>query len=418
MGLFEVPVRLYQNKLKVEKLRHRKNIDQLLHDKSFILWCLFPTEESDKQWKEDYLSLYPEEAETLEQAKEKICRLQFNHTRLTLAEKKALKQRVLDSYDKQRKFRIIRFGWLSAAACLLLLCLLGPLYLQFREESETESATMLLADVKVDPEQEEIELYLSEEKIQVTDNSTISVDKKGNVQVADENLQSVDTIKHLVQEEDKNHHLNLLSVPNGKRSSLILSDGTKVWVNSGTVLQFPETFAKGKRELYVKGEIYIEVAKNSEWPFYVKTDGMEVQVLGTSFGFTAYDDEESRSLVLKEGSVMVKNSLGNGQVIRPNQRLTVEGENMVVSEVNVDDYLSWVEGVLQFHNKTLQEVLRSLSRYYRVRFDCSAEIGQMKCSGNLVLFDHIDQVLQTLQKTLSVSFKHEEDIIIIESNKQ
>ena len=64
----------------------------LLHDKSFILWCLFPTEESDKQWKENYLSLYPEEAETLMLAREKVCRLKFNHVRLAFAEKTALKK--------------------------------------------------------------------------------------------------------------------------------------------------------------------------------------------------------------------------------------------------------------------------------------------------------------------------------------
>ena len=68
----------------MEELRHRKNIDQLLHDKSFILWCLFPTEESDKQWKENYLSLYPEEAETLMLAREKVCRLKFTHVKLAV----------------------------------------------------------------------------------------------------------------------------------------------------------------------------------------------------------------------------------------------------------------------------------------------------------------------------------------------
>ena len=107
----------------MEELRHRKNIDQLLHDKSFILWCLFPTEESDKQWKENYLSLYPEEAETLMLAREKVCRLKFNHVQLAFAEKTALKKRILDNYEKHRKPKYIRLSWLSAAACLLI-CLL------------------------------------------------------------------------------------------------------------------------------------------------------------------------------------------------------------------------------------------------------------------------------------------------------
>lgn len=205
----------------------------------------------------------------------------------------------------------------------------------------------------------------------------------------------------------------MLSVPNGRRSSLILSDGTKVWINSGTVLQFPETFEKEKRVLYVNGEIYIEVAKHPQWPFYVKTNQMEVQVLGTSFGITAYDDEIFQTVVLKEGSVFVKNNQGNGQTIQPNQCLMVEKEEMTVKDVDVYDYISWIDGVLQFHEKSLQKVLNSLSRYYRVRFDCPMEIGQIKCSGNLVLFDDIDQVLQTLQRTLSISFSHRDEVIKI-----
>ena len=292
----------------MEELRHRKNIDQLLHDKSFILWCLFPTEESDKQWKENYLSLYPEEAETLMLAREKVCRLKFNHVQLAFAEKTALKKRILDNYEKHRKPKYIRLSWLSAAACLLIFCFLGSLYLQYQEVSNVELSTSVLADVKVDPEQKEVELHLSKEKIQVTDNSTISVDKKGNVQVAEIEIKSIDRKQHSEQEKE-DEHLNMLSVPNGRRSSLILSDGTKVWINSGTVLQFPETFEKEKRVLYVNGEIYIEVAKHPQWPFYVKTNQMEVQVLGTSFGITAYDDEIFQTVVLKEGSVFVKKYL-------------------------------------------------------------------------------------------------------------
>ena len=179
-------------------------------------------------------------------------------------------------------------------------------------------------------------------------------------------------------------------------------------------MQFPETFEKEKRVLYVNGEIYIEVAKHPQWPFYVKTNQMEVQVLGTSFGITAYDDEIFQTVVLKEGSVFVKNNQGNGQTIQPNQCLMVEKEEMTVKDVDVYDYISWIDGVLQFHEKSLQKVLNSLSRYYRVRFDCPMEIGQIKCSGNLVLFDDIDQVLQTLQRNLSISFSHRDEVIKIE----
>ena len=78
---------------------------------------------------------------------------------------------------------------------------------------------------------------------------------------------------------------------------------------------------------------------------------MEVQVLGTSFGITAYDDEIFQTVVLKEGSVFVKNNQGNGQTIQPNQCLMVEKEEMTVKDVDVYDYISWIDGVLQFLEK-------------------------------------------------------------------
>ncbi len=398
----------------MEEQQHKKTADQLIHDNSFIIWCLCPTKESDKQWIENYLSVYPEEAETLKQAKEKVCRLKFNHTQLSLTEKIALKNRILSDYEKHRKIRYIRLGRQFAAACLFVFCLSGALYWHFlREEPVQKVDIPILAEIRPDPEQKEIELHLSKGKIKVTDNSTISIDKKGNIQVTEIERKTVNQTPPPEQQGEK-RHFNRLSVPNGRRSSLILSDGTKVWVNSGTILQFPETFEKEKRTLYVNGEIYIEVAKDPHWPFYLKTDQMEVEVLGTSFGITAYGDEPSQAVILKEGSVSVRNGKGDRQTIRPNQCLTVEGEAMTVKEVDIYDYISWINGTLQFHEKNLQDVLRSLARYYRVQFDCPTDIGQIKCSGNLVLFDDINQILQTLQQTLSVSFSHHEKTIKVE----
>ena len=124
-----------------------------------------------------------------------------------------MKKRILDNYEKHRKPKYIRLSWLFAAACLLIFCFLGSLYLQYQEVSNVELSTSVLVDVKVDPEQKEVELHLSKEKIQVTDNSTISVDKKGNVQVAEIEIKSIDRKQHSEQEKE-DEHLNMLSVPN------------------------------------------------------------------------------------------------------------------------------------------------------------------------------------------------------------
>ena len=167
--------------------------------------------------------------------------------------------------------------------------------------------------------------------------------------------------------------------------------------------------------IYVEGEVYLEVTKDASCPFYVKTNQMKIRVLGTSFGIVAYKDENFQSVVLKEGSVAVEGYKSGKQIIKPNDLLILENGQMSVSQVNVYDYISWIDGVLQFREKNLGEVLRSISRYYRVQFSYPPDIEQVKCSGKLVLFDNMDQVLQTLQKTLSVSFHRKGNLIEVNS---
>ncbi len=87
---------------------------------------------------------------------------------------------------------------------------------------------------------------------------------------------------------DEEHSFNQLIVPNGKRSTLALEDGTKMWINAGSRVIYPNKFKKNKREIYVDGEVYMEVARDEERPFVVKTNMLDVQVLGTSFNVMAY----------------------------------------------------------------------------------------------------------------------------------
>lgn len=398
----------------MDHLPHKKSADELVHDNSFILWCLFPSEELDKQWRKDYLAIFPEEAETIRKAQEQVSHLKFNHIKLSQEEKNTLEKRISADYEKRNKAKRFKLVWKWAAACVIAIVLTGSLYGLFGKE-ESRKEEVFLTNIELDPEQEEVELLLPLEKVQVADNSTIQVDKKGNIQVGEEKIKSTDQAKTERLEKEV-VHMNLLSVPKGRRSSLILSDGTKVWLNAGTVLQFPETFSQEKRTIHVSGEIYLEVTKDPDRPFSVKTDRMEIQVLGTSFGITAYDDESRQLVVLKEGRVSVRKEEGEKRTIFPNECLTLEENDMTVKKVDVYNYLSWVEGVLQFHEKELGDVLRSLSRYYRVQFDCPADVKRIKCSGKLVLFDDINQVLQTLQQTLSVSFSHDGEVINIRSD--
>lgn len=111
---------------------------------------------------------------------------------------------------------------------------------------------------------------------------------------------------------------------------LTFSDGSKVWVNAGTRVIYPTEFEKDKREIYVDGEIYIEVARDEERPFYVRTKDMNVRVLGTKFNVTAYESEPIRSVVLAQGCVQVETTQTPKAILAPNQMFSsVEGKENI-----------------------------------------------------------------------------------------
>lgn len=140
---------------------------------------------------------------------------------------------------------------------------------------------------------------------------------------------------------------------------------------------------------------------------------MDIRVLGTSFCVTAYQEEEAQSVVLKEGLVAVNDRNGTEQKITPDEMLVLSQDQMTVKEVDPYNYISWIDGILQFKERNLGQILDQLSRYYRVIFHCPEELVSFKCSGKLVLFDDLSKVLKTLQTTLPISYEEKDGAIDI-----
>ena len=385
------------------QLKNKMTKKELIHDPSFLQWCLAPTEELDIVWG-NYLKAYPDEKKILEQTKETIRSVKLNSYKLTEADKQSLKQSIARDLILRKQAKRKRQIWqYAAAACLFIVCLSGGYWFMEQDRSVDMDAALMVHDIQIDTTQTEVELQLTtQKKVQITDKATIRVNEKGKVQIAEADIAEV---KEVEQKNENQVSMNTLMVPKGRHSSVILSDGTKVWVNSGSILRFPEQFDKDKRTIYVEGEIYLEVKKDASRPFYVKTTQMDVRVLGTAFNVVAYTDETEQAVILKEGSVSVDNRSGGEKIIKPNEKLILNDKQMSVSRVNVYDYISWIDGVLQFSQKDLGEILHRLSRFYRVEFNCSPDVRNQMCSGKLVLFDNVEQVLQTLEKSFGISYK-------------
>lgn len=176
----------------------------------------------------------------------------------------------------------------------------------------------------------------------------------------------------LKKQQEEHVVMQTISSRQGMVTQFDLSDGTKVWLNSGSALQFPTQFNGDLREVKLVGEAFFEVTKNETKPFRVKAKDLNIEVLGTSFNVISYEDEKQSEVVLVEGLVKLSADENKEQKefgpMHPGQRAVYMDENKTVKseEVSVDKYISWRNGDLIFRNDKMEDVVRRLSRWFNV----------------------------------------------------
>lgn len=172
------------------------------------------------------------------------------------------------------------------------------------------------------------------------------------------------------QPTDSTSPMATLSTPRGGEFRVILEDGTEVWLNADSRLHYPEVFDGPERRVELEGEAYFHVAKNSEKPFIVSSGGQEILVHGTSFNVHAYPEEPLITTTLVEGSIALR--LSNADSRTPELMLTpghqtrfnTHGGTFNVHEVDTEVVTSWRSGTFVFENQTLEQIMRTLSRWY------------------------------------------------------
>ena len=206
---------------------------------------------------------------------------------------------------------------------------------------------------------------------------------------------------------------NTMTTPRGRQYQLLLSDGTKVWLNSESSIRYPAAFSGAIRDVTITGEAYFEVAKNPEIPFVVKVDNMEVKVMGTHFNINAYPDEESIKTTLLEGSVKVFDA-GNTTVLAPGQQSKVAktGSIQLIRNADLEAAVAWKNGVFLFDKADIQSVMRQISRWYDLEIAYEGEIPKDRFGGKLPMDAKVSQVLGALEQ-MQVHFKIEEKKVIV-----
>lgn len=359
-----------------------------LNDDLFLFW--FYSREGDYYRK--IIAEYPDREPYLKEAMERLATLKWEKASLPQKEVDdaclRLEQAIQTRKMSQRKHKLYKIGWLSASAAAAILILFVSLEVIWK----TAPAVDYLASLQVS------DSVLTSSKIQLFVNEQLKETFESDPEL-NYNQMATDVTDGV---------LNKLVVSYGKRAHVTLCDGTKIWANAGTVLLFPTRFEDKKREIYVDGEIYIDVTPNPEKPFIVKTSDMGIKVLGTSFYVSAYRKDAEKSIVLVTGKVEVAASNGETVRILPNDRFRQSADRYVVDKVNVEDYGSWKDGQLSFRNTELSGILKQLSRYYNVKIVYDKQ-RPITCSGKLNLDDTIEQLLNTITETAPVVISKEND---------
>lgn len=206
---------------------------------------------------------------------------------------------------------------------------------------------------------------------------------------------------------------NTLVVPRGGEYSITLSDGTQVFLNADSKLKFPVNFAKGHREVELQGEAYFKVAHNSDSPFTVKANGMDVRVLGTEFNISAYPDDSFIRTTLVNGSVQATAAVtGSTVILKPGQEaeLAANRKSIAVSDVDVSFATSWKNGQLRFKEKPLGEIMTIISRWYNVNVVYEDESLKNYAFGcNFSRYTTIEPLLKVFEATGTIQISLTDD---------
>jgi hypothetical protein len=211
---------------------------------------------------------------------------------------------------------------------------------------------------------------------------------------------------------------NTLHIPNGKQFKLSLSDGTIVHLNSGSTLKYPAFFSEtGKREVFLKGEAFLDVSHNKDKPFILHSSDLDVEVLGTTFNVEAYEDDSLSEVVLVEGSVSLNAKNGDVSKIKltPNQKgsLLKNDETIRVDEVDTYLYTSWIEGKLVFRNLKFNTILKKLERHFNVKIENSdKELGNELFNASFEE-KNIDDILSYFKATHDINYSIKNNSVLI-----
>lgn len=293
----------------------------------------------------------------------------------------------------------------SAAASVIIVIAVGLLF--FRPQ-QTPPPKGMQKVVRIVPGGNKALLTLADgTKISLTDAANGQLANQAGLLITKaKDGQLVYTVSEKYSSEKQEVAYNTISTPRGGFYQVNLPDGTKVWLNAASSLKYPTIFTGSERKVELTGEGYFEVAHNASRPFRVASASQVIEVLGTHFNISAYEDDVDIRTTLLSGSVRV-NEQSAYTLLRPGEQGINYQRRLSKVEVNTDNVIAWKSNNFTFDHENLGSILRKISRWYDVDVVCPPEMEDMKFDGTISRQRSIKSVLRIMELTETVHFKFE-----------
>ncbi len=307
--------------------------------------------------------------------------------------------------QKREKRKKYFFKTLKYAAIFVAVFSISHFYTLNKINSTEISEVIIPDDDEVFIENEKGEIFLIEktDSIKISKNSY----KVSNRIVYEENILETEKVE-----------FHTITVPYGKRFNLKLSDGTDVYLNSGTLMKYPVSFLPDQtRSVYIEGEAFFNVEKATNSIFEVRSNQIIASVYGTKFNFKNFSEDFSSDIVLVEGSLGISNENSNDiNMLSPGYKASIDKEifNISKSKVNTKIYTSWVDGDVIFRNETFDQIIQKLQRLYNITIINNSKISNQLFNASInVEKEKIEEVLGYFNKIYNIDFQIFNNKIII-----
>ena len=207
---------------------------------------------------------------------------------------------------------------------------------------------------------------------------------------------------------------NTLKVPESGFYRMVLPDGTKVWINSASELNYPLDFGKSTRNVELRGEAYFEVAHEKNRPFIVSTVHGDIKVLGTAFNLTAYSNTAS-NVTLINGSIQLTNKNNTTKQIVPGQKVEFDGSAMRVSQANIEKETAWQHGYFYFEHDQIQDIMEQLSRWYDIQVIYKGPISKKKFGGSMSRSVSLAEALELIKRGAGLEFEIDRKTVTVKN---